>query len=87
VAIILHYRAALIWHEQRFDFSCGASPPSHTLPGLTHIIEAVGGLGGSQNLNRADEKLYNVRLFLGALGDGAVGRIYNSVVDALQRTF
>ncbi len=87
LAIVLHYRATLIWHEQRFEFSCGGLQPTTHGSLLGQVIEAAGGLGGVDRLDRADAKVYRVRQILGALGGGNVGRAYDAVVGWLQSTF
>lgn len=84
LAICLHYRAALIWHDQRFEFSCSGVPPTAMIGSL---LEAAGGLGGSTSLDRADAKVYHFRKFLGTFANGQVGNIYNRFVDFLQQTF
>ncbi|KDN36595.1 HlyIII-domain-containing protein [Tilletiaria anomala UBC 951] len=87
IAICLHYRAALIWHEQRFDFSCAGTPPSASLPAFNELLASAGGLGGTHSLDRADKKIHRMRQFLGTLAGGNVGRFYDVIVDFLQTSF
>lgn len=82
----MHYRAALQFHANRFEFSCAASnPPVSGLSGAaSKLVEAVGGLHGVEGLMRADEKVHEGRIALGKLGHGAVGRAWDSMMKWIQ---
>lgn len=123
LAIVFHYRAALVFHANRFEFSCavpgantaagvGASDPSSaattvlqqalgllawtrpwsatgkaatkmTQP-IDSIFAKVGGMEGIIGLARADDQILQWRRLLGKMGNGAVGRGWDALVDWAQ---
>lgn len=95
LAILLHYRAALQFHANRFDFSCASTPSTASQVGsaiameVSHGLSAMGivspGVHGVEALNRADETIHGWRIILGRLGGGAVGRLWNAGVEVLER--
>lgn len=78
LAILLHYRAALQFHANRFDFSCSSSTEAAQTfaDSSTSLLKAAGGLQGIEGLQRADNTVYGWRLVAGRLGGGAVGRLW-----------
>ncbi|SNX81319.1 related to IZH3 - membrane protein involved in zinc ion homeostasis [Melanopsichium pennsylvanicum] len=117
LAIVFHYRAALVFHANRFEFSCAvpgfevvaAVPGSATffqkVFGLLAYIEPfrvtgkaaatatkpidsmfarVGGMEGIIGLARADNQILQWRRLLGKIGNGAVGRGWDALVDWAQ---
>ncbi|PWZ03052.1 HlyIII-domain-containing protein [Testicularia cyperi] len=124
LAIVCHYRAALIFHANRFDFSCrlpiadaaaAAAPAGESASSLLgysraalgylaamlpwssssgpvdrvsrpidHIFAKVGGMEGIVGLGRADDQILHWRRLLGTLGNGAVGRGWDALVDWAQ---
>ncbi|KAJ1030584.1 hypothetical protein NDA16_001493 [Ustilago loliicola] len=121
LAIVFHYRAALVFHANRFEFSCAvpgadiaagmaASATGSTgffqrLVGLlswsqplsatgraaaiaTRPIDSmfakVGGMEGIIGLARADDQILQWRRLLGKIGNGAVGRGWDALVDWAQ---
>ncbi|CAO1616783.1 unnamed protein product [Sympodiomycopsis kandeliae] len=100
LAILLHYRAALQFHANRFEFSCAAGSHldavAQSAGTLTSAIAQEVSLGlsamglssgahGVEALNRADETIHGWRIVLGRLGGGAVGRWWNAGVEILER--
>lgn len=99
LAILLHYRAALQFHANRFEFSCNASGANPFLESTVEVGSAIAkevshglaalGLSsdahGVDALNRADETIHGWRIILGRLGGGAVGRWWNAGVEVLER--
>ncbi|PWO01354.1 HlyIII-domain-containing protein [Tilletiopsis washingtonensis] len=83
-AILLHYRAALIFHENRFDFSCAATPSPTLSTHASALLEAAGGLTGIYGLGAADDRVLGWRRAIGRLGNGAVGTAWNRLVDWTQ---
>lgn len=121
LAIVCHYRAALIFHANRLDFSCSvptdspatsltnsnsaANPVSFmravlsysplslgwfqseskgfTTP-IDHIFAKVGGMEGVIGLGRADDQVLQWRRLIGKIGNGAVGRGWDALVDWAQ---
>ncbi|PWN38721.1 HlyIII-domain-containing protein [Ceraceosorus guamensis] len=90
-AILLHYRAALIFHANRFDFSCTAHPSSELFSGKAtlslagaRLLQKAGGLQGIDGLNLADHRVHQWRRVLGALGGGMVGKVWDGFVDWTQ---
>ena len=121
MAIVFHYRAALVFHANRFEFSCavpGADVAAHMaasasssttlfqrLLGLVAYIQPfsatgkaaatvtkpidsmfakVGGMEGIVGLSRADDQILQWRRLLGKIGNGAVGRGWDALVDWAQ---
>lgn len=125
LAIVFHYRAALVFHANRFEFSCaipGADvaattavsssksssttmaflqqvfgmlawtrPWSATGEAATKVTEPidlmfakVGGMEGIIGLARADNQILQWRRLLGKIGNGAVGRGWDALVDWAQ---
>ncbi|EST09659.2 Hly-III-related [Kalmanozyma brasiliensis GHG001] len=121
LAIVFHYRAALVFHANRFDFSCavpgaevaagmaakaadsapllqrffgvlaGLQPFSGTGKAATiatkpidSIFAKVGGMEGIIGLARADNQILQWRRLLGKIGNGAVGRGWDALVDWAQ---
>ncbi|KAN0066554.1 inc metabolism membrane protein [Thecaphora frezii] len=115
-AIVCHYRAALIFHQNRFGFSC-ALPQDYSVAaggsgaidegfitgildmfGLSSLLlessqattpidkmfEKAGGMEGIVGLARADAVVLHWRRLIGTLGNGAVGRGWNAMVDWAQ---
>ncbi|CAO1613857.1 unnamed protein product [Parajaminaea phylloscopi] len=81
LAILFHYKAALQFHANRFDFSCAYNPLQASLqpePAADHLLRAVGGLHGVQGLQRADETVHGWRIVMGSLGGGMVGRVWEA---------
>lgn len=95
MAILFHYRAALQFHANRFEFSCTYNPltesagasllPDLQIPAATALLRAAGGLHGVEGLQRADEKVHGWRIVMGSLGGGAVGRLWEVGREWLQR--
>ncbi|EPQ31897.1 uncharacterized protein PFL1_00096 [Pseudozyma flocculosa PF-1] len=115
-AIVCHYRAALIFHENRFAFSCALPQDYAAAPGagsidagflssivamfpfgslllgggseatrpIDRIFEKAGGMEGVVGLARADAVVLHWRRILGTVGNGAVGRGWNAMVDWAQ---
>lgn len=88
LAILLHYRAALQFHANRFEFSCSFNPLQASLEGeptTAHLLRVVGGLHGISGLQRADEKVHGWRIVLGGLAGGLVGRVWETGRAWLQQ--
>ncbi|SAM73257.1 related to IZH3-membrane protein involved in zinc ion homeostasis [Ustilago bromivora] len=121
MAIVFHYRAALVFHTNRFEFSC-AVPGADSAAGMaasasrstgffqrlvgllswsrpldatgkaaaiaTRPIDSmfakVGGMEGIIGLARADNQILQWRRLLGKVGNGAVGRGWDALVDWAQ---
>ncbi|KAK0524301.1 inc metabolism membrane protein [Tilletia horrida] len=88
VAILLHWRAVIIWHQNRFEFSCAIDEtPLEDLiqqsMGALWLSKA-GGLHGIEGLGKADETVHEWRRVLGRLGGGIVGRAWDAGVDWIQ---
>lgn len=121
LAIVFHYRAALVFHANRFEFSCAvpgandaasmaataagsstlfqrllsslpwAQPLSATGKAAASVIKPidsmfakVGGMEGIIGLARADNQILQWRRLLGKIGNGAVGRGWDALVDWAQ---
>ncbi|GAK62661.1 hlyIII-domain-containing protein [Moesziomyces antarcticus] len=121
LAIVFHYRAALLFHANRFEFSCavpgasmaagggaGASVSPSVVQRLLGLIAwtqplsatgkaaatvsrpidsmfaKVGGMEGIIGLARADDQVLQWRRLLGKIGNGAVGRGWDALVDWAQ---
>lgn len=121
LAIVFHYRAALVFHANRFDFSC-AVPGAEVAAGMAvkastsapllqrvfgmlasmqpfsatgkaattvtkpidSMFAKVGGMEGIIGLSRADNQILQWRRLLGKIGNGAVGRGWDALVDWAQ---
>ncbi|CAD6886766.1 unnamed protein product [Tilletia controversa] len=88
VAILLHWRAVSIWHQNRFEFSCAVDKTA-----IEDVIQRsigalwlskAGGLQGVSGLGKADQTVHEWRRVLGRLGGGAVGRTWDAGVDWIQ---
>ncbi|SPO19664.1 related to IZH3 - membrane protein involved in zinc ion homeostasis [Ustilago trichophora] len=121
MAIVFHYRAALVFHANRFEFSCAvpgadiAAGMAASAGGSTTIVQRlfgmlamiqplsgtgkaaatvtkpidsmfakVGGMEGIIGLARADNQILQWRRLLGKIGNGAVGRGWDALVDWAQ---
>lgn len=121
LAIVFHYRAALVFHANRFEFSCAvpgadvAAGMAASASGSTGIFQRlvgllswsqplsatgkaaaaatrpidsmfakVGGMEGIIGLARADNQILQWRRLLGKIGNGAVGRGWDALVDWAQ---
>jgi len=121
LAIVFHYRAALVFHANRFDFSCavpgadvaasvvastsssatlfqrllgllsrsqplsatGKAAATVTRP-IDSMFAKIGGMEGIIGLARADNQILQWRRLLGTIGNGAVGRGWDALVDWAQ---
>ncbi|SJX60030.1 related to IZH3-membrane protein involved in zinc ion homeostasis [Sporisorium reilianum f. sp. reilianum] len=122
LAIVFHYRAALLFHANRFEFSCaipgadvaanvaaatgadsttlfqrlvgllawvqpfgatGRAAATVTRP-IDSMFAKVGGMEGIIGLSRADDQVLQWRRLLGKIGNGAVGRGWDALVDWAQ---
>lgn len=121
LAIVFHYRAALVFHANRFEFSCAvpgegmaagmAASASTSSTFVQHLLSSiawiqpfggtgkaaatvtkpidsmfakVGGMEGIVGLGRADNQILQWRRLLGKIGNGAVGRGWDALVDWAQ---
>ncbi|KAE8212504.1 hypothetical protein CF327_g3870 [Tilletia walkeri] len=91
VAILFHWRAVNIWHQNRFEFSCAIdeTPVEELIKGSVGALwlSRAGGLHGVTGLGKADQTVHEWRRMLGRLGGGYVGRVWDAGTDWIQAVF
>ena len=99
LAILLHFRAALKFHEGRFEFSCtdaalstdGGENQSYLTSVLSSLFSSLLSSfsltpqSGVKGLYQTDETIHSWRIMAGRLGGGKVGQVWDWALEGLQR--